>query len=81
MNWKVDTWTEVELHEYNGKYSLQEGFINKEDKFQPVWVTGKIKGMDKKMPKGVKLGDKETALATLKAIYQEISGSSEAIPF
>jgi hypothetical protein len=72
----------VEVENYNGTYSIKEGWINREGKFNPNWCVkefGKEK-TKKNVPVSVRLGDRDTALAVLGELYREISGGEE-IPF
>lgn len=69
----------VVLEEYQGKYTLKKVSKNK-DKWWPEWVflsewkDGGAVPSEKKRPMGTYLGDKETALKAIAALYHELKG-------
>lgn len=74
METKTTDFDGVKLTEYKGKYSIEALRVN-EDKMYPVWAKyqkGRDEFQEKSWPVKVVLGDKATALATIKEIYKEI---------
>ena len=68
--------------EYNGTYSIEEGWSDNEGNFKPQWILRKY-GKDKgwlERPLRIPLGTRDTAHETLIAIYREIYGDKD-IPF
>jgi hypothetical protein len=78
----VDKYVSVQLENYNGTYSVKEGWINSEGKWSPNFCKRRFKkdGEEKTAPISVRLGDKETALAVLRELAGEIGGE-DAPPF
>jgi hypothetical protein len=71
---RVDKYTVVKIEEYNGVFSLTEGWETKTGEFKANWIKqpfGKEK-IEKELPKKIKLGDAETAKATLTALLQQL---------
>lgn len=75
MNINVDKYVTLKLEDYKGTYSIKEGYI-KDGEWLPTTCKRVFKGVEKKSPLSVRIGDKETALAVLTLIYEEISGGS-----
>ena len=78
----IDKYTAVQLEEYNGAYSLVEGWAGKDGTFKPNWCEvefGKEK-IKKNVPKKVKLGDKAIAISALEETLAELRGEDRA-PF
>jgi hypothetical protein len=69
----IDKYTTLNLEEYEGVYSLLQGFTGNDGSFKMSWIKEEIGPKDNKqeksMPKRVKLGDQKTALAVADAIY------------
>lgn len=80
----IDKYTVLEIDEWNGTYSLTQGFVNKNGEFKPNFVTEKWgkKGeeVDKVLPKRIRLGDAATALQVADAIYAYFGATKEAPP-
>jgi len=70
----------VVLEEYKDKYSLKKVSKGKDGKWYPEWVflsewkDGGAVPSDKKRPMGTYLGDRETALKALEALWRELKG-------
>jgi hypothetical protein len=78
----VDKYNSVQAEQYNNKWSIQQGWVDRDGNYKPTFIKrefGKDK-TEKKCPLSVLLGDKETALAVLRELYTEISGGEE-VPF
>ena len=70
------------LQEYQGKYSLAAAWEGKEGKVNMKWAKeqkGKDEYAEKATPIKVSLGDRETAIATLKALLGQL-GAAETGP-
>lgn len=74
--------TKLQVVEFNGTYSLEEGWIDKEGTFKPQWILRKFKKEEGWLdrPLRIPLGTKDTARENLVAIYREIYGDTE-VPF
>lgn len=76
----------VELENYNGMFSIKEGWINREGKFSPNYCEKQF-GKDapkKKVPVSIRIGDAGTAPAVLKELYRDLTGGreiDEGVPF
>lgn len=69
----------VEVENYNGMYSIKEGWINREGQFNPNFCKKQF-GKDapeKNVPVTVRIGDAGTAPAVLREIYKEITGGKD----
>ena len=82
---RIDKYTVVKIEEYNGVYSLTEGWETKTGEFKANWIKqpfGKEK-IEKELPKKIKLGDAETARNTLAMLWRQCGGTTETpdIPF
>jgi hypothetical protein len=77
----VDKYTALSVEEYNGTYSVKEGWINKDGEFKPNFAKRRFKkdGEEKNAPVSIRLGTKDVAIDNLRALYEEISG--EQCPF
>lgn len=75
----------VTLDEYKGNYSLKKMTLGK-GKWYPEWVflsewkDGGAVPSEKKRPMGTYLGDKETALRVIAALYHELKGDKPKEP-
>lgn len=79
---EVDRFTKLRVEEYNGTFSIIQGYENREGKFSPTFIKrefGKEKTV-KTAPLSLKIGTRDTAKDTLVAIYREIYGD-EDMPF
>lgn len=79
---EVDKYTQLRVEEYNGTFSIVQGYQNKEGNFSPTFIKrefGKEKTV-KTAPLSLKIGTRDTARETLAAIYREIYGDTE-VPF
>jgi hypothetical protein len=75
----------IKLSEYQGKYSI-EALRAKDEKFFPVWAKyqkGRDEFQEKSWPVKVVLGDKESAIVTLKTMLDELEAQSplDTTPF
>jgi len=82
---RIDKYTVVKIEEYNGVFSLVEGWEGKGGDFKANWIKqpfGKDK-IEKELPKKIKLGDAETARNTLAMLWKQCGGQTEnpSIPF
>jgi hypothetical protein len=76
---KIDQWTQIEMEEYNGTYSLTQGYVGKDGAFKPKFVKEEFgKGNEKTIPKRIPLGDKDTTIAALEHLLKELQGD---VPF
>jgi hypothetical protein len=79
----IDKYTALHLDEYNGVYSVVQGYA-KDDEFKPSWVTeewGKEK-LPKTLPKRIKIGDKAKAIEVAVWMYRTLTGKDiEDTPF
>ena len=83
MSITVNDKISVSVEEYNGTYSIQEGWKTRNGDYKPNFCTRRFGGKDapeKTVPVSVKIGDRDTALAVLRELYTEISGE-ESCPF
>jgi hypothetical protein len=76
----------IVVEEYKGVYSListRAGSDGKQYKQYATYQTGKDKHADKDWPVKVVIGDKETAIKTIAAIYKELTGETidDGTPF
>lgn len=75
--------TGVVLDTYNNKYSIASVSDDKDGTWRKEWArkqVGKDKLAEKATPIKVYLGEKETAIAALQQLIQEIQGTDD-IPF
>lgn len=84
---RIDQYTLVRLEEYKGFFSLVEGWENREGDFKANWIKqpfGKEK-IEKELPKKIKLGDRQSAIAALKTMIMQLeaeqSAPQEDVPF
>lgn len=79
---EVDKYTKIQVEEYNGTFSIQEVYVNKEGEVVPQWILrkyGKDKGwLDR--PLKIPIGTRDTAKENLIAVYKEIYGDAD-VPF
>jgi hypothetical protein len=79
----VDKYTVLSLDDYNGVYSIIQGY-EKDGEFRKSWVTeefGKSRE-PKKMPKNIRIGDKAKAIEVAVWLYQSLTGKNiEDAPF
>jgi len=71
---KTTDYDGVTLSNYQGKYSI-ESLRSKDDKFFPVWAKyqkGRDEFQEKSWPVKVVLGDKESAILTLRTMLAEL---------
>ena len=82
MTVTVDRWTSLEVENYNGVYSIKQGWVGSDGEFKATLIKRRFKkdGEEKTAPLSIRLGDKEVALAILREIAAEINGG-EDIPF
>ena len=78
----IDKYTSVEVENYNGIYSIKQGWVGQDGVFKATIVKRRFKkdGEEKNAPLSVRLGDRDTALAVLREIASEIVGGDE-VPF
>ena len=81
---RVDQYTLIRLEEYKDVFSLVEGWENREGDFKANWIKqpfGKEK-IEKKLPKKIKLGDKQTAIAALQTLLKQLQAETqpESVP-
>jgi len=64
---KIDDFTSLQIEEYNGKFSIVEGWIGRDDTFKASWCEREFGPKDakekKRWPVKVKCGSKSTLLA------------------
>ena len=82
---RIDKYTMVQVED-NGEYGfkLVEGWESRDGSFKPNFCKRSFKkgGEEKNVPVSVKLGPKETAIATLLMLLKEISGMDYTeVPF
>lgn len=82
---KIDKYTMVKAED-NGEYGwkLMEGWENREGEFKPNFCKRSFKkgSEEKTVPVSIKLGPKETAIATLLMLLKEVSGMDYSeVPF
>ena len=85
MEIKTTDFDGIKLSEYQGKYSI-EALRAKDEKFFPVWAKyqkGRDEFQEKNWPVKVVLGDKESAIVTLKTMLDELEAQSplDTTPF
>ena len=69
----------VEVENFNGMFSIKEGWINREGEFKPNFCRKKF-GKDapeKTAVVSVRIGDAGTAPAVLRELYREITGGKD----
>ena len=76
----------IELENYNGIFSIKEGWVNREGEFKPNFCKKQFKkdGPEKTTPVSVRIGDQGTAAAVLRELYKELTGGKEIdsdVPF
>lgn len=74
----VDKYTSLELENYNGVYSIKQGWVDRDGEFKATFIKRRFKkdGEEKNAQLSVRLGDKEVALAVLREIADEINGGA-----
>lgn len=65
------------MEEYNGTYSLTQGYIGKDGTFKPKFVKEEFgKGNEKTIPKRIPLGDRDKAIEALTHLLGEFIGEA-----
>lgn len=72
---EIDKYTQIEIEEYNGTFSVVQGFRGN-DGFKPRWVKEEFgKGNEKNVPKRIALGNRDRAIEALKYMLGELDGT------
>ena len=73
---KANEYNMIEIEEYNGVYSIVEGWVDKDGGFRPRWVKEEFGKRDAKIlkdtPKRIRIGDATTARLVAMEIFEKL---------
>ena len=79
---KANEYNMIEIEEYNGVYSIVEGWVDRDGNFKPRWVKEEFGKRDAKVlkdtPKRIRLGDAATARMVAMEIFEKLGIAKEA---